>query len=120
MAESSNRRHEVSAERRSQIRIRQVELQSSLGPVLDITSAGIRVMCRRIPKDEVKFDLNTTVDPLSVRAEVVWAKRLGFRKHEVGLHFTQTSPELDNLIRCCCTLDGKSFWNPPSPIKAPR
>ena len=112
-ATSSNRSHEGSDEHRAQIRIHQFELQCSLGPVLDITSAGMRVMCRRIPKEKwIKFDLNTTVDPLPVQAEVVWAKRLGFRRHEVGLHFFQPSPELDNLIRCCSTLDGKVCLNP--------
>ena len=111
-AKSSNPDGEMSDDRRSHIRVPQSELHCSLGPVLDITSAGMRVMCRRIPKDEVKFDLNTTGDPLPVRAKVVWAKRLGFRKHEVGLHFIQSSPELDNLIRCCSTLDGKVCLNP--------
>lgn len=111
-AESSNPGGEMSDDRRSHIRVPQSELHCSLGPVLDITSAGMRVICRRIPKNEVKFDLNTTVDPLPVRARVVWAKRLGFRKHEVGLHFIQSSPELDNLIRCCSTLDGKVCLNP--------
>ncbi len=113
MAKSSNPRHEVSAERRGQIRIPQVELQCSLGRVLDITSAGMRVMCRRTPKENwIKFDLNTTVDPLPVQAKVVWAKRLGFRKHEVGLHFILPSPELGNLIRCCSRLEGKVCLNP--------
>ncbi len=100
-------------ERRAQIRVPQSELHCSLGPVLDITSAGMRVMCRRTPKENwIKFDLNTTVEPLPVRAKVVWAKRLGFRKHEVGLRFIQPSPELSSLIRCCSTLDGKVCLNP--------
>ncbi len=113
MAESSNTRYEVSAERRSKIRNHQVELHCSLGPVLDITSLGMRVMCRRVPKENwIKFDLNTKVDPVPVRAKVVWAKRLGFRKHEIGLHFIEPSPELGSLIRCCSTLYGKVCWNP--------
>ena len=111
-AKSSDRSGEMSDDRRSHIRVPQSELHCSLGPVLDITSAGMRVICRRIPKNEVEFDLNTAVDPLPVQAKVVWTKRLGFRKHEVGLHFIQSSPELDNLIRCCSTLDGKVCLNP--------
>ena len=111
-AKSSDPSGEMSDDRRSHIRVPQSELHCSLGPVLDITSAGMRVICRRIPKNEVEFDLNTAVDPLPVQAKVVWTKRLGFRKHEVGLHFIQSSPELDNLIRCCSTLDGKVCLNP--------
>ena len=114
-AESSNRRCEMTSERRSERRIDQVELHCSLGRVLDITSAGMRVMCRRVPKEtRIRIDLNTTVNPLPVRVEVVWAKRLGFRKHEVGLHFLEPSPELDEFVRCCCTLEDESFYIPQS------
>ena len=112
MTQSSNHRYEVSAERRSQIRIPQSELHGSLGAVLDIASPRMRVMSRWVLKNEVKFDLNTTVDPLPVRARVVWAKRVGFRQHEVGLNFLQPSPKLDTLIRCCSTVDGKVGLNP--------
>ncbi len=108
----SERAHASLEDRRSKIRIRQTELHCSLGKVVDISSTGLRVVCRRIPKDEVTFELNTTVDPLTVQTKVVWVKRLGFRKHEIGLHFVESSPELDNLIRCCSTLDGKVCMNP--------
>ncbi len=99
-------------DRRSKIRIPQTELHCSLGKVLDISSTGLRVVCRRKLKDEVTFQLNTTVDPLTVQAKVVWVKRSGFCKHEVGLRFIQSSPELNNLIRCCSTLEGKVCLNP--------
>ena len=111
MSDYSNRRCEATVDRRSARRIDQFELQCSLGRVLDITSAGMRVICRRIPKKKpIKFDLNTTVDPVPVQVEVVWAKWLGPRKYEVGLRFVEPSPELGRLIRCCSTLDGKSFY----------
>lgn len=112
-SERSNHRHAVSAERRSKTRNVEVELQCSLGQVLDISSTGMRVACRRVPKEKwVKFVLNAEVDPLPVHAKVVWAKRLGFRKHEVGLLFINPSPELDKLISSCLTIDGRSCWKP--------
>lgn len=110
-AKASNR-SKVSNERCSQLLVPKRELPGSLAPVLDIASARMRVMSRRISKDEVKFDLNTTVDPWPARAKVVWAKRVGFRQHEVGLNFLQPSPKLDTLIRCCSTVDGKVGLNP--------
>ncbi len=114
MAESSNHRYVVSAERRSKIRNHESELQCSLGQVMDISSTGMRVTCRRIPKEKwVKFLLHTKADPLLVHAEVVWTKRMGFRKHEVGLHFINPSLELVNLIRCC-SLSG-TVWQWCSP-----
>lgn len=108
----TERAHASSEDRRARIRVPQTELHCSLGQVLDISSTGLRVVCRRIPRDEVTFKLNTKVDPLPVQAKVVWAKRLGFRKHEIGLLFIQPSPELDDLIRCCSTLDGKVCLTP--------
>jgi len=110
MSESSNDHHLLSAERRSKIRNHQVELQCSLGQVMDISSTGMRVTCRRVPKEKWLFlDLDTTGDPLPVQAKVIWAKRLGFRKHEVGLQFTETSPELDKLISSCFTIGGRPY-----------
>ena len=112
MAESSNSRYEVSSGRRSKIRNHRVELQCSLGRVLDISATGMRVSCRRVPKEKwIKILLNTTVDPLPVRARVAWTKRMGFRKHEVGLHFVEPSPEIVKLVRSCSTLDDKVCWD---------
>ena len=112
MAESSDRHFVACADRRSKNRTAQDELQCSLGRVMDISPTGMRITCRRVPKEKwVKFDLNTTVDPIPVQARVVWAKRLGFRKHEIGLHFVDPSPELASFIRCCSMVDGKVRWN---------
>ncbi len=95
-------------DRRDAIRIAQNELESSFGRVLDISVSGMRVVCRHVPKDEqVEFQLNTTVDPITVIGKIVWTQRLGFRKHEVGLHFINASKELINLVHRCSTLDGR-------------
>ena len=107
----SERAHASSEDRRSKIRIPQSELHCSLGQVMDISLTGMRVTCRRMPKKVVAFDLNTAVAPMPVCAKVAWAKRVGFRKYEVGLHFLDRSPELDKLIRSCSTLDGKVLLN---------
>ena len=114
-AQYSERAHASLEDRRSKIRIAQTELHCSLGRVMDISSTGMRVTCRRVPKEKwVSVDLNTTVDPVPVQVEVVWARRLGFRKYEVGLQFMEPSSELDELVSCCSTLDGKSFYIPQS------
>ena len=114
-ARSSDDRYEVSSERRSATRIPQVELQCSLGQVLDITSTGLRVLCKRVPKDKwVKFNLNSTVDPIPVHAKIVWTKKVRFRRHEIGLRFVESSSEIDKLVQRCSTLDGKVWqWHAP-------
>ena len=107
----SERAHASLEDRRSKIRIPQSELHCTLGQVMDISSTGMRVTCRRMPKEVVEFELNTDVDPMPVRAKVAWAKKMGFRKYEVGLHFIDRSPQLDKLISSCTTLDGKVLLN---------
>ena len=115
MAESSDRRFKESSDRRSERRIPQVELQCDLGQVLDITSTGLRVLCKRVPKDKwVKFDLNSTVDPIPVQAKIVWTKHVRFRRHEIGLRFVEPSSEIDKLVQRCSRLDGKVWqWHAP-------
>ena len=100
----------VSNERRSHIRIPQSELHCSLGRVQDISPAGVRVSCRRSPKGAVAFELNTTIDPIQVQAEVMWSRRLGFRKHEIGLSFNQPSLEVAQLVRCCASFGDDTDW----------
>lgn len=105
---SNNASNVAHDDRREAIRVAQNELESSFGQVLDISVSGIRVVCRHVPKDEqVEFQLNTTVDPITVTGKVVWTQRLGFRKHEIGLHFINASKELIELVHRCSTLDGR-------------
>ena len=95
-------------DRRGDMRISQNELASSLGKVLDISVSGMRVICRHVPKEEqFEFQLNTSVDPVTVTGKVIWSQRLGFRKHEIGLSFKNASKELIDLVHQCATLDGR-------------
>ena len=95
-------------DRREDMRVAQNELESSLGRVLDISVSGMRVVCRHVPKDEhIDFQLNTTVDPITVTGKIVWTQRLGFRKHEIGLSFIDASKDLISLVHRCSTLDGR-------------
>ena len=105
------RNRTVGDERRSHIRMPQSELHCSLGKVQDISHAGARVSCRRSRKGAVAFQMNTTVDPLPMQAEVVWSKRLGFRKHEIGMRFIQPGLELAEFVRCCATFSDNTPWD---------
>lgn len=69
------------------------------------------MLCRRPPTGAVEFQMNTTVDPLQVQAEVVWSERLGFRKHEVGMRLIEPSLELAELVRCCATFGDGADWD---------
>ncbi len=84
----------VDSNRRAQGRLQQELLQSNLGPVLDLSMGGMRVRCGRAPRGKVDVELMGFVEPLSLRAEVMWAQRQGLRKYEVGLKFVDVSPKV--------------------------
>jgi len=82
------------ANRRAQGRLPQELLQSNLGPVLDLSMGGMRVRCGRAPKGEVDVDLMGLVEPIRLRAEVMWSRRQGLLKFEVGLKFIDIAPDV--------------------------
>ncbi len=90
-----DRHRRASDDRRAHGRLPQELLQSSLGPVLDLSMGGMRVRSARVPKsDELQVELLDVEEPLTLPARVMWTRRLGFRKHEIGLRFRNIRPQL--------------------------
>jgi hypothetical protein len=84
----SGRAAQPARERRRHARIRQLSLESSLGPVLDLSRSGMRVQTHRRIRGEIDVVIfNRCGPPLQLRARVVWTKRSGFRRHVAGLQF---------------------------------
>ncbi len=86
--------HQLGDERRAHGRLPQELLQSSVGPVLDLSMGGMRVHCRKPPKGSIAVELLDVEGPVTVRAEVMWVRKLGFRKYEVGLGFPHVPSEV--------------------------
>ncbi len=85
------------SERRRSARLKQRSLESSLGPVIDLSRTGLCVYCTRKLRGTVEVTLFSRNGPhLQVLANVVWSRRIGFRKHIAGLEFVDTSP---NAVR---------------------
>ena len=79
--------------RRAQGRLPQELLRSNLGPVLDLSMGGMRVRCTRARKGDVDVELMELEEPVKLRAEVMWTRRQGLRRYEVGLKFLDVPPE---------------------------
>ncbi len=86
--------HQMDDERRAHGRLPQELLQSSVGPVLDLSMGGMRVHCTKPPKGSVTVELLDVEGPVTLRAEVMWVRKLGFRKYEVGLGFPHVPSEV--------------------------
>lgn len=83
----------LSDARRASGRLRQEALDCNLGAVLDLSLGGMRVLCNRPPKGEIDVELMGSEVKLRLRGEVVWTRRVGFRKYEVGLNFLRVPAE---------------------------
>ncbi|MCH7797045.1 MAG: PilZ domain-containing protein [Planctomycetes bacterium] len=81
-------------ERRAHGRLQQELLQSSLGPVLNLSMGGMRVRSNKPAKGTIDVELLDLESPVTVRAEVMWTRRIGFRKYEVGLNFPHVPPDI--------------------------
>ena len=79
-------------------RLAQEQLVSSLGPVLDLSAGGMRVLSTR-PVLGIK-DVGLRGGEFSVKltTKVAWSRRLGFRRHEIGLAFLDVDEELATML----------------------
>ena len=70
-------------------------MRSNLGPVVDLSSTGMRVLSSRRLRATASVVLTDETGPeFRVRARVAGSKRLGFRKHVAWLEFLDPPPAL--------------------------
>lgn len=76
-------------------RVPQDSLFSSLGPVIDLSSGGMRVLATKPYDGKLRVTLWGGDVEVVMAAQVAWARRLGFRRHELGVSFL----DLDEALR---------------------
>jgi K+-sensing histidine kinase KdpD len=90
----------IGAERREvKGRILQQMLQSNLGPVIDLSAGGARILTRRVPKRAVDLWLFENDGSLQLKAKAVWSKPAGNQTHEVGLRFVKLNDDTARAVR---------------------
>lgn len=86
--------HENNARRMGRVRLRMTTC--NLGEVLNVSATGARVMCKgfRGPKagDRVWLRIDGLSGPIDLEARVVWNRRNGLLRHDVGIEFQDPSP----------------------------
>ncbi|MBI1369718.1 MAG: hypothetical protein GC162_13815 [Planctomycetes bacterium] len=95
-----NKRKTLSlADRRRFGRIRQAQLKCNLGTVLDLSAGGLRMISDRPLDGTVDVQLaNPAGLAVTVKGVVAWRERMGFRKHLVGIEFTDTTPDINSQL----------------------
>jgi hypothetical protein len=84
---ANNTADDASDCRRSFGRRKQEDLHSTLGPVLDLSRGGMRIVTNKRLQGTQQVALFTLEGTFELEAEVAWCKRRGFRRHEIGLSF---------------------------------
>ena len=79
-------------------RVPQEMLVCTLGPVLDLSPGGMRVLSTRRRDGKLELTLWGGDLKLALRARVAWCHRLGFRRHEVGLTFLDVDETVAELL----------------------
>lgn len=77
-------------------RLPQEGLESNFGRVIDLSIDGMRITCSKVPPEDEVLDVELK-DPdgvVSLKAQLVWSRRVGFRRHEVGLRFIEVTRAL--------------------------
>lgn len=77
------------------------EVTCSLGPVFDLSASGMRIRTREsLPKNEVLgITIQGVEGPLLVTGRVVWTRRCGLFKREMGIRFTDLAPATIEALR---------------------
>ena len=83
-------------------------LNCTFGQVVDLSAAGMRVHHRgsmRIKVGEaIPLSLSFASAEMTIQTRVVWMRRTGFRRHEIGFELCEMSPaaqqRLIEIARC--------------------
>lgn len=78
-------------------------LYCELGPVIDLSTGGMRVLSTKPCKSEVRVHLHGDDVDVKLRARVAWTRRHGFRRHEIGLTFINVDDDLSKILHRMAT-----------------
>lgn len=106
-----DRKPQAPKQRRSVGRRRLELLYSNLGPVLDLSCDGVRVLSTRRLRGRQIIKLHVEQGVVEFRAEVRWSRRLGFRRHEVGMLFENLADHQRRLLAQISTLHRKIHFD---------
>ncbi len=85
-------------------RLPQESFQCGLGPVLDLSRGGMRVLCRRSYQGELRIHLEGYDVVLSIQTRVAWVRKLGFRRFEIGFAFLDIDEDVAQMLTRISTI----------------
>ena len=83
-------------------RVRCESIESNLGEIRDLSASGARLRRRKRLSVGAGAMVNLEIEgldgPVRVLARVVWTRRLGFFRHEVGVLFEDVAPPVRRAL----------------------
>lgn len=83
-------------------RVDQEMLCSAIGPVLDLSGGGARVLSRRRRSGFIFLKLYDSQRHVVVKSRVVWSRRVGFMRYELGVQFLFITPRQAEALTALC------------------
>jgi hypothetical protein len=71
---------------------------SNLGEVIDLSATGLRVNVRKVPAGEFEVHIYNATEGVTVIGQVVWSRRAGLMRREIGVNFLDVTPETAKVI----------------------
>lgn len=100
----------IDDEQRRSGRIGQESVRSLLGPVLDLSGGGARILCREAPPIGMMLTVDLRADGddavLHLPARVVRVHRLGRRRYDVGLAFEAMDEQARRVVSRFAAING--------------
>ena len=95
--------------RRTTGRRQQEDLVCDLGPIVDLSRGGMRVLSRRRLRGKHKLTLTTLEGTLTIRGRVAWSRRMGLRRHLAGIEFIDVDDATAEELTRISTVHARCF-----------
>lgn len=83
-------------------RVKCHDICCTLGEVLDLSASGLRVRATgKLPVrkgDAFSMTIETLDGPMLAPVRIAWIRRVGFRRHEIGVTFVETGEALARAL----------------------
>ncbi len=87
---------------RSRGRMRCNNVETSIGPVLDFSATGMRILSKREVRleegESLLVRIESAFDPITVPVVVRWSRKLGWRRYETGVQFVELTDEAKRVL----------------------
>ena len=74
-------------------RLRPGMMWCNLGKVLDFSASGLRLATKHNLEGEQVVVIKANEQSMLLHGTIVWARKLGFRRYQVGIEFADVSPQ---------------------------